>query len=85
MSSVITERIQAYDLLTEERVALSAVLHRIEDERKKTRKPKLDTVALLHNALRNAIICRGIGMDNFNERLANIAEHLASYRNTYKV
>lgn len=84
MSSVITERIAAYDLLDEERAALSAVLHRIDDHKKDRRKPAVDVEDTIKKALLFAAISRGTGIANLEQMYTHVVQHLASYQKEHK-
>lgn len=84
MSSVITERIAAYDLLDEERAALSAVLHRIDDRKRDRRKPEVDVEQTIRQALLMAVTSRGTGIDNLEQMYMNVAQYLMAYRKEYR-
>ena len=84
MSSAIDERISQYDLLDEERCALTEVLYRLEDRRKDRRKPEVNVDETVRKALLNAAICRGSGTDNIEKMYANVVQHLAAYRKEYR-
>lgn len=85
MSNIITERIAAYDLLDEERAALSAVLHRIDDRKRDRRKPEVNVEETTRQALLNAVICRGAGLSNLPQKLKNILSHIEIYRKEYRI
>lgn len=84
MSSVITERIQTYDLLDEERAALSAVLHRIDDRKKDRRKPEVNVEETIKHSLLMAAICRGSGIANLDQMYTHVVQQLTTYRKEYR-
>lgn len=81
---MIEERIKSYDLLEEERSALSEVLHRIEDRARDRRKPVVDVEQTIKKALVNIAICRGTGIDNLDQMYANVIQALTAYRKEYR-
>ena len=84
MSSVITKRIAAYDLLDAELAALSAVLHRIDDRKRDRRKPEVDVEKTVEQALLMAAICRGSGIANLEQMYMRVVQHLTVYRKEYR-
>lgn len=84
MSSIIDERIAQYDLLDEERCALTEVLYRLEDKRKDRRKPEVNVEETIRKALLNAAICRGSGIANLDQMYTDVVQHLVDYRKEYR-
>ncbi|MFA5379624.1 MAG: hypothetical protein WC455_27950 [Dehalococcoidia bacterium] len=84
MSSVICERVATYNLSDEERAALSAVLHRIDDRKKDRRKPEVNVEETIRHALLMAAICRGSGTAHLDHMYTHVVQQLTTYRKEYR-